>query len=147
MLSFYSFGKISNPEEFAEEIRGIWKPFKVLGRIYVAHEGVNAQMAVPTNVVENFKMALETEVLFQGVRLNTDHTMTMKDFDKAKPFKALHIRVREQIVTDGFDSPLNWGASGSEMSPKMWHKELEDDDTIVLDCRNSYESDVGKFDR
>ena len=52
MLSFYSFPvpSIQDPEEFGEKLRKVWKPFAALGRIYVAEEGVNAQMAVPTNV-------------------------------------------------------------------------------------------------
>lgn len=52
MLSFYSFPPtlIEDPEEFAMELRKKWKPFQALGRVYVAGEGVNAQMSVPTNV-------------------------------------------------------------------------------------------------
>jgi len=58
MLSFYAFpppieGKpfgIEDPDEFALKIRKLWKPFNALGRVYVAGEGVNAQMAIPSNV-------------------------------------------------------------------------------------------------
>lgn len=109
MLSFYAFGSIVNPEVFSERLRSLWEPFLSLGRVYVAEEGVNAQMAVPTNVIHNFQQATESETLFTGIRLNTDHTMTVGEFDSSRPFKALHIRVRDQIVTDGFDEPLDWG--------------------------------------
>lgn len=52
MLSFYSFpdNGIQDPEEFSLFLRKIWKPFDALGRVYVAKEGVNAQMSIPTNV-------------------------------------------------------------------------------------------------
>ena len=52
MLSFYSFppSGIEDPEDFAMYLRRKWKPFEALGRVYVAEEGVNAQMSVPTNV-------------------------------------------------------------------------------------------------
>ena len=52
MLSFYSFpdNGVQDPEEFGFFLRKIWKPFGALGRVYVAHEGVNAQMSIPTNV-------------------------------------------------------------------------------------------------
>ena len=52
MLSFYSFppSGIEDPEDFAMQLRKKWKPFEALGRVYVAGEGVNAQMSVPTNV-------------------------------------------------------------------------------------------------
>jgi predicted sulfurtransferase len=64
------------------------------GRVYVAKEGVNAQMAVPRNVLQNFKEACETLPLFQGLFLNTDHFMNRKEFELSKPFKALHIRLK-----------------------------------------------------
>ena len=52
MLSFYSFPEsgIEDAEEFGLFLKKIWKPFDALGRIYVAKEGVNAQMSIPTNV-------------------------------------------------------------------------------------------------
>jgi hypothetical protein len=52
MLSFYSFPEngVEDPEEFSLFLRKIWKPFGALGRVYVAKEGVNAQMSIPTNV-------------------------------------------------------------------------------------------------
>lgn len=57
MLSFYSFppsGGITDPDDFALRLKKLWKPFGALGRVYVAYEGVNAQMSVPTNVLPNF---------------------------------------------------------------------------------------------
>jgi UPF0176 protein len=84
--------------------------------VYVATEGVNAQMSVPTNVLENFKAACESLPLFSGLYLNCDHQMTTKEFEESKPFKALHVRVREQIVADGFKAPLDWEKSGREVS-------------------------------
>lgn len=52
MLSFYAFppNSIADPDEFAVELKKTWKPFQALGRVYVAQEGVNAQMSIPTNV-------------------------------------------------------------------------------------------------
>lgn len=88
---------------------------------------------------------LTTNYCCEGLYLNTDHLMTREDYEKSKPFKALHIRVRSQIVADGFIEPLDWGKSGREMPPAEWHKELDNPNAIILDCRNSYESDVGIF--
>ena len=52
MLSFYAFppNGIHDADNFALSLRKQWKPFAALGRVYVATEGVNAQMSVPTNV-------------------------------------------------------------------------------------------------
>jgi UPF0176 protein len=147
MVSFYSFGDTGDTEAYAAALQALWRPFLALGRVYVASEGVNAQMAVPTNVIANFQRATETLPLFAGMRMNTDHTMTARDYERARPFKALHIRAREQIVTDGFLQPLDWQRSGSEMPPAEWHAAINEPGAVVLDCRNRYESDVGIFDK
>lgn len=72
------------------------------------HIGINAQMAVPSNVLENFKAACETLPIFKDLYLNTDHKLSREEYEKTRPFKALHVRPRDQIVADGFDEPLNW---------------------------------------
>lgn len=147
LLSFYRFYIISSPEDLSNQLRNLWRPFKVVGRVYVATEGINAQMAVPSNVLPQFKLACESNHLLSGILLNIDHQMSRSEFELSKPFKALHIRAREQIVADGWEEPLDWNKSGREMPPLEWHRELENPNAIVLDCRNSYESDVGRFDR
>eukprot|EP01035_Chromulina_nebulosa_P038350 gene38350-51797_t len=157
MVSFYKFQRIQDTTEFAKTLEKLWKPFFALGRVYVASEGVNAQMAIPTNVIKNFEKATQSLSMFESLRLNTDHLVSTEEFAATRPFKALHVRVREQIVTDGFADlsstksesqvqQLDWDRSGKEMSPLDWHEQLDDPNTIILDCRNSYESDVGVFD-
>jgi len=157
MVSFYSFYPIDDPVEFSHQLERLWKPFLAVGRVYVATEGINAQMAIPTNVINNFQAATRSLEAFSNLKLNTDHLVTTTDFEANKPFKALHIRVREQIVSDGFtgnhqpfmnktdEFQLDWTKSGKEMSPLEWHHQLDDPNVVVLDCRNSYESDVGIF--
>ena len=146
MLSFYKFSDISDPENFANELSMLWQPFKAAGRVYVAHEGINAQCGIPTTVLDNFKKACETLPIFSnGIYLNIDHELSRNDYEESPPFKAMHIRVRDQIVADGFDRPLDWEKSGKEMAPLDWHRELDNPNAIVLDCRNSYESEIGKI--
>lgn len=168
MLSFYSFPPqgIDDPEEFAFQLRKRWKPFKALGRVYVATEGVNAQMSVPTNVLSNFMDCCRSlpplEHMENGINIDPK-ALLMEEFAVAgvprngkpsPPFRSLNVRVRTQIVADGLPSPLNWQAAGYDMPPMEWHNALQsaqknnsssEDVPIVLDCRNSYETDVGTF--
>lgn len=132
MLSFYSFGNIQNPEEFAMQLRKLWKPFQVQGRVYVATEGMNAQMSVPTNVLSQFIECCDYYLPDPGVSyylrtygnsVNIDPIpLTRVEYESAgtpsaggkpaPPFTNLHIRVRQQIVTDGLEKPYNWLDSG-----------------------------------
>ena len=122
MLSFYAFPPappgIANPHQYAEQLRQLWKPFRAVGRVYVAQEGVNAQMSVPTNVLEAFREcchALPEQVgsyIRENGGLNVDPVpLTREEFavagataasgQPAPPFTNLHIRVRQQVVADG----------------------------------------------
>ena len=47
----------------------------------MAHEGVNAQCAVPSNVLQNFHEALESWEFFNDQYLNPDHRMTRADYE------------------------------------------------------------------
>lgn len=168
MLSFYAFppSTIQFPDEFALQLRNKWKPFQALGRVYVAQEGVNAQMSVPTNVLNNFMGCCKSipelgQWMENGVNIDPK-PIPIKEFatagvpingKAAPPFRNLHIRVRRQVVADGLDTPLDWQGAGYDMPPLEWHQKLkelknspEGKAPILLDCRNKYESDMGKFD-
>jgi len=172
ILSFYAFPPmgISDPEEFANKLKKIWKPFRALGRIYVAHEGVNAQMSVPTNVLSHFvECCLSIQELGQYMEngINID-PKPLSQKESAAAFRNLHIRVRNQVVADGLNESLDWQSAGYDMPPLEWHERLkqdqerimklknklddsnENDETnhlpILLDCRNTYETDVGIFE-
>ena len=173
MISFYSFPSqgIDDEEEFALRLKQLWKPFGVLGRVYVAKEGVNAQMSIPTNVLENFRECcmnyitqlgefMENGINVDPVPLSMEEFKTAGDDGKNPPFTNLHVRVRDQIVADGLDKELNWQSAGYDMPPLEWHakvkilqeaieqgteEEKKKDLPIVLDCRNHYETGVGRF--
>jgi predicted sulfurtransferase len=146
MVSFFSFSRIEDTNQTTSELQRMWTPFRALGRVYVANEGVNAQMAIPTNIFEDFKNVTKDNRLFHESRFNTDPAIPKEEYFKSKPFRALHIRIRDQIVADGLDEALNWKNAGHELDPMEWHKALDDPSAIILDCRNTYETDVGIFD-
>jgi len=143
MISFYSFFPIQDEIEFVANLKRVWKPFHVLGRVYVAKEGINAQMAVPTNVLARFRQSL-IDVIPEAATntdiVNVDPVPIEKSdfFDESHsppPFTNLHIRIRPQIVADGLplestnntdSKPLDlYGHStGVEMSPLEWHESI-----------------------
>jgi predicted sulfurtransferase len=113
MVSFYGFYPIPDPSAFAEQLQQLWAPFKTLGRVrsllttitdrivmvfshthvcivqvYVAKEGVNAQMAVPDNAVLYFEQAIRCLPVFANRRLNTDHIVSREEYARTQPFRA-----------------------------------------------------------
>src|SRR5690625_231797 len=96
-LSFYKYAKIGNPQLFRNHLFVKWNELDVLGRIYVAHEGINAQLSVPASKFNEFKEFLDGIYFLKDVRLNIAIEHDLKSFLKLK------VKVREKIVADGLN--------------------------------------------
>ncbi len=139
-LSFYQYAQIGNPQLFRDYLFIHWDRLDVLGRIYVAHEGINAQLSVPAKRFEQFKAQLKTITFLKEVRLNIAIEQNNKSFLK------LTIKVRKKIVADGLeDSSFDVTKKGKHVSAQEFNQLLEDENTICLDMRNHYESEIGHF--
>ena len=139
-LSFYQYAQIGNPQLFRDYLFFHWDRLDVLGRIYVAHEGINAQLSVPAKRFEQFKAQLKTITFLKEVRLNIAIEQNNKSFLK------LTIKVRKKIVADGLeDSSFDVTKKGKHVSAQEFNQLLEDENTICLDMRNHYESEIGHF--
>lgn len=138
-ISFYKYFKISNPQEFRDQLYLQWQVFGVLGRIYVAHEGINAQLALPSRHLESFNQALDTVEAFVGMRRNYA-------VEHGKAFYKLKIQVRDKIVADGVEDPsFNTANCGTHLSAHAWNELMTNPEVTILDFRNHYESEVGHF--
>ncbi len=139
-LSFYAYAKIEDPKKFRDDLFVAWNALDALGRIYVAHEGINAQMNVPAENFEAFRETLEVYDFMKGIRLN----VAVEHDDHA--FLKLTIKVRHKIVADGLnDDTFDVTNKGIHLKAKEFNEILDDPNTIVVDFRNHYESEVGHF--
>jgi UPF0176 protein len=139
-LSFYQYAQIGNPNLFRDHLFIQWDPLEVLGRIYVAQEGINAQLSVPAVQFEAFKNTLEEILFLQGVRLNIAIEQDNKSFLK------LTIKVRDKIVADGLeDDQFDVTQKGKHVNAEEFNQLLTDPNTICVDMRNHYESEIGHF--
>ncbi|MCD9856150.1 rhodanese-related sulfurtransferase [Epilithonimonas sp. JDS] len=140
-LSFYAYAKIENPKKFRDDLFIAWNALDALGRIYVAHEGINAQMSVPADQFEAFRKTLEAYDFMKGIRLNVAVEQDNHSFLK------LTIKVRNKIVADGLnDETFDVTNKGIHLKAQEFNDLLANPDTIVVDFRNHYESEVGHFE-
>ena len=140
-LSFYQYHQIENPQLFRDFLFLNWNPLEVLGRIYVAHEGINAQLSVPAPRFEAFKAFLDEIDFLKGVRLNIAVEQDNESFLK------LTIKVRNKIVADGLkDSTFDVTNKGVHVNAKTFNELLNDPNTLCVDMRNHYESEIGHFE-
>ena len=139
-LSFYAYAKIENPQHFRDALFVAWNALDALGRIYVAHEGINAQMSIPAENFEAFRATLEVYDFMATIRLN----VAVEHDDHS--FLKLTIKVRDKIVADGLnDETFDVTNIGIHLKAQEFNDLLEDPNTIVVDFRNHYESEIGHF--
>ena len=140
-LSFYQYHNIDNPDEFRDELYLRWSELDVFGRIYIAKEGINGQISVPKENFEAFKTDMYSIPFLGGIRLN------IAIDDDGKSFYKLKIKVRDKIVADGLnDESFDVTKRGTHLNASDYNQLTDDPDTIVVDMRNHYESEVGYFE-
>ncbi len=139
-ISFYQYFFIEDPARFRDELYQALDTLKVFGRIYVANEGINAQISVPESNVEALKNYLYSIGPLNGLRLN------IAVDDDGKSFWVLKIKVRHKIVADGIVDPsFDMQNKGKYVNAEEFNRLTEDENTIVVDMRNHYEYEVGHF--
>ena len=139
-ISFYQYAHIGNPSIFRNHLFLNWNELDVLGRIYVAHEGINAQLSVPAENFEAFKAHLDSITFLKEVRLNIAIEQDNKSFLKLK------VKVRNKILADGLnDATFDVTNKGVHVDAKRFNELIEDPNTLLVDMRNHYESEIGHF--
>lgn len=140
-ISFYTYAFIEDTQAFRDVLYKNLDALKVFGRIYVAHEGINAQVSVPVSHLDQLREYLYSIPFLNGVRLNPAVD------DDGKSFWVLKIKVRHKIVADGIDdTSFDMSKKGKYVDAESFNQLTSDAETIVVDMRNHYEYEVGHFE-
>ncbi len=139
VLSFYKFQALSR--EQIDELRlaliAIADEQDTKGLIILAPEGINVTIAGNLNAMDAIKKIVAKT--FDSVEYKESRADT-------QPFKRFSVKVRAEIVTleDAGIQPQH--TSGKSLSPEEWHAVADIDGTVILDARNTYETDIGIFE-
>jgi UPF0176 protein len=140
-VSFYQYANVSNTTLFRNYLFINFDRLGVLGRIYVAQEGINAQLSLPAHQFDALKLFLDNIYFLKNVRLNIAREQDDESFLKLK------VKIKNKIVDDGLDDatfdPTN---IGQHVDAQTFNKLMDDPDTILIDMRNHYESEIGHFE-
>ncbi len=139
-VSFYQYHRLGNPQLFRDYLYIHWSELGVLGRTYVAREGINAQISVPREQYEAFRDHLYSISFLEGIRLN------LAIEDDGKSFYKLIIKVRDKILADGLqDETFDVSKRGQHLDAEAFNELCKSEDSILIDMRNHYEHEVGHF--
>lgn len=140
-ISFYRYVILKNAPELRDILYKDLLAMNALGRIYLAYEGINAQMSVPLANYQNFLAYLDSYDAFKNmpIKLGVE--------DDGKSFYKLAIKVRKKIVADGLeDDSFDVTNVGKHLNAAEFNEALDMPGTIVVDMRNHYESEIGHFE-
>ena len=140
-LSFYKYELIKNLEIFRNFLFVQFNSIDVLGRIYIANEGINAQLSLPAKNIYLLKKVLDEISFLKNVRLNIAIEHDNESFLKLK------IKIRDKIVADGLgNDEYDLKNNGIHVNASEFNELLNDENTIAIDMRNHYESEIGHFE-
>lgn len=141
-ISFYKYFTIVDPKATRDALWLALTKLNVFGRIYLAHEGINAQISVPESKVAALREFLDSfDPALKGLRLNIALD------DDGKSFWVLRLKVRDRIVADGIDDPtFDPSDVGEYLKAAEVNAMLDDPDAVFIDMRNHYEYEVGHFE-
>tara|TARA_Y100000746_G_scaffold127923_1_gene109517 strand:- start:775 stop:1803 length:1029 start_codon:yes stop_codon:yes gene_type:complete len=140
-LSFYKYELIKNLEIFRNFLFVQFNSIDVLGRIYIANEGINAQLSLPAKNIYLLKKILDEISFLKNVRLNIAIEHDNESFLKLK------IKIRDKIVADGLgNDEYDLKNNGIHVNASEFNELLNDKNTIAIDMRNHYESEIGHFE-
>ena len=138
--SFYKYIDISVPNELRDELYEVWNKMGVFGRVYIADEGINAQVSIPQQNWEIFKKSVLSNDLFRGIIIK-------KAIQEGSSFYKLKIKVRKELVA--YDVPkesYDMKKVGKHLTASDYNLAIESKDSTVVDMRNYYESEIGRFE-
>ena len=139
-LSFYKYFLIQDAKSFRDKMYLNMVELKVLGRIYVSKEGINAQLSIPESNFERFKEYIYSIESLNNIILNT------AIIHDNMSYLTLKIKVRNKIVADGIqDDFFDFNNRGKYVSPEEFNIMSEQENTYVVDMRNHYEYEIGHF--
>jgi len=140
-LSFYKYYNIGNSRLFRDHLFILFQEVGVLGRIYVAHEGINAQISIPAQRKTDFIQALEKITFLRNLRLNYAIE------DDGKSFFKLTIKEKGKILADGLEEgSFDVTKKGIHVDAAKFNELASSDKTVLIDMRNHYETEVGHFE-
>jgi UPF0176 protein len=136
VAAYYRFVTLADPSALREELRTMFAGTDLLGTTLIAPEGVNGTMAGDAATIDRL-------LDFLGERTGLDRGEVKFSVAEVAPFRRLKFKLKREIIT--FRNPVDPTNAGQYVEAKDWNELIADPGVLVLDTRNTYESEIGTF--
>lgn len=138
MLAYYLICPLENPQAEVKAHKAFLSQLDVRARIYISEQGINGQMSASSESAKQYMEWMRNHPSFANVvfKLQPHHEHA---------FPRLTVKYRKELVAVGI--PVDLTICGEHISPEEWKQRLDrDPHSVVLDVRNRYEWEVGRFE-
>lgn len=141
VILYYHFHAIEDVERFCVDHKKKCLERNLLGRVYIAREGINGTLAGTPQDIAGYKDYLKALPGFEGTEFKDDRSEFI-------PFRKLTVKVRPELVTLKAKEDIDLTREkGKRLTPGEWRRTLETDEAcVVIDTRNRYEWAIGHFE-
>lgn len=139
VCAFYRFVELDDLPALQKKIKEFAEPYQACGTILIANEGINGTIAAPEG--GNLEPVINYLDELTGVRSGE----LKYSFASDRPFTRFKVRLKKEIITMKQPDADPNKQVGTYVTVEEWNNLLDDPEVILLDTRNTYETDIGIF--
>ena len=139
-IAGYKFERLDDFEDLVPEFQSICVELELKGSVYLSPNGVNFSLAGNKEAIEKYLHFLEQDKRFLDIPLK-------KTYSENQPFRRMKVRPKKEIISLGRDDINPRELTGDYVTPQELYAMYDNnEDVIILDTRNEYETRVGLFE-
>ena len=139
VCALYKFTPLAQFRALRDPVHERMIRHQILGTLLLASEGINGTIAGPQRDMKEFLGWLEARPGLEDLEIKHSYTDT-------PPFKRARVKLNKEIVTMGVDGIDPGLSAGTYVEPENWNTLIESPDVVLVDTRNEYEIEVGRFE-
>ena len=139
-IAGYKFEPLNDVEVLVPEFQSVCDDLDLKGSVYLSPNGINFSLAGSEEAIQQYLYFMEQDKRFLDIPLK-------KTYSETQPFRRMKVRPKKEIISLGRDDINPRELTGEYVTPKELFAMYENnEDVIVLDTRNEYETRVGLFE-
>jgi predicted sulfurtransferase len=149
LLLFYQYVEPpwdeSTYDKMLKELEKVGKRLQLTGRMRVAKEGLNCTLTSSHESIMEYCQTLQT---LRPNDFKTTEFKVTQDLPQPQKFRELKVMAVVELVNYGLEgtkAPPMKQFHGTHLEPKDYHMKLAQDNTVIIDVRNHYEANIGRF--
>ena len=139
-IAGYKFERLDRLDTLIPEFQEKCDELELKGSVYLSPRGINFSISGTEANIEKYIDFMESDSQFLNIPLK-------KTYSETQPFRRMKVRLKKEIISLGRDDIDPRELTGEYVSPQELLSMYENnEDVIVLDTRNEYETRVGLFE-